>query len=199
VALIDRLYPDQIARGRFATSKREQTDANGDYDFAGLDPGSYIVAMHTNLPTADSPFAPVFYPSKQFIWEASVLHIDASASRDDINFVQPAPLQPATVHVHVVRRNGSPIENANIIATDPGSALQVLTARTDASGQADLHLFASRQYSIVAATPDPNDQPQESPQCAGPIAFIATDGATLPLTPDKTFSACRSATPKLQP
>ena len=38
IALIDRLYPDQIARGRFATSKREKTDANGDYDFSGLDP-----------------------------------------------------------------------------------------------------------------------------------------------------------------
>jgi hypothetical protein len=196
VALIDRLYPDQIARGRFAASKREKTDANGDYDFAGLDPGSYVVALHSNPPTVDNPLAPVFYPSKQFIWEASVLRIDASASHDDINFVQPARLQPATVHVHVVRSNGSPIENANIIATDPGSALQVVTVRTDASGYADLHLFASRQYSIVAATPDPVNQPQESPQCAGPTAFIAADDLTLPpLTPDKTFSACRSASP----
>ncbi len=89
-----------------------------------------------------------------------------------------------------------------VIVTDPASAIQVAASvRTDSSGHADIPLFTGREYTITASTPDPNGQPQESPQCAGPIEFVATDNLTLPpLIPDKTFSACRTALhPKLQP
>jgi hypothetical protein len=122
--------------------------------------------------------------------DAAVLHLKASATIDNIDFIRPDALPPATIHILFIRKDGSPIESNNIQFVDPANSdIFSATAETDATGHADVHLFAGRQYTLTAATQE------QQPSCAGPVEFIAKDGLTLaPLTPDKTFQACRSAT-----
>jgi len=229
VGLISNLYPDQIARGRYAASVRTKTDKDGRYDFAGLDPKDYVVVLHPFTAKPSDPNAPVFYPAKESVADATVLHLQASASIDDIDFVRPDPLQPATVHVMVTRKAGTPIDQAKVFAVDADDAIEgVANEATDSSGRVDLQLLAGRKYQLTASTPvtihgsplDPNipaanllvqtehivtvggraqdkeitvTNEQEQPVCAGSVEFIARNGMTLNLTPDKTWDECRSA------
>jgi hypothetical protein len=142
----------------------------------------------------------VFFPAREFPNEAHVLHLTGPSTISDIDLVRPSELHPATVTVKALRSDGSAIANALVIVTDPGFAIQTAASgRTGADGSLEVQLFSDREYVITASTPDPNGQVQESPQCAGPVAFVAKDKMVLsPLVPDKTFQACRSAArPKL--
>ena len=195
-----------LARGRFAPLLRVKTDADGRYDFAGLNPGDYSVVLHQDTPKLNDPYPPVFYPAQAFPSDAAILHLAASKTLADIDLVRPAPLQHVTIRVLVTRRNGTPIERALILVADPASSLSLAaTARTDSSGHADIPLFAGREYSIIASTPEPpaiNSNglpPQEEPVCAGPFAFRASESPEVTLTPDKSWNACRTAGPAKLP
>jgi len=199
----------ELARGRLARLTEQMTDNDGIYDFTRLDPGSYSVVLHQFPPRENDPYPPVFYPAKSMPSDAAVLHLKASATIDNIDFVRPDALPPATIHIFFVRKDGSPIESNNIQFVDPAeSDIYSAAAETDPTGHADVHLFADRQYTVTAVTPEPADVPvcatatepetyappatqQEQPVCAGPVEFIAKDGLTLaPLIPDKTVEAC---------
>jgi hypothetical protein len=144
--------------------------------------------------------------------DAAILHLDDSATLDHIDLVRPDALSAATVHVRVIRKDGSPIVGATVLVFDPVNTMVTAAfVATDANGHADLPLFAGREYTLTAATPEPAGilipatateisrlappvTQREQPVCAGPVEFIAKDGLTLtPLTPDKTYQACRSA------
>jgi hypothetical protein len=181
----------ELAHGRLARLTEQMTDNDGIYDFTRLDPGSYSVVLHQFPPRENDPYPPVFYPAKSMPSDAAVLHLEASATIDNIDFVRPDALTPATVHILFVQKDGSPIESNNIQFVDPAeSDIYSATAETDVTGHADVHLFDGREYTVTAATQ------QEQPVCAGPVEFIAKDGLTLaPLIPDKTVQACRPPVP----
>jgi hypothetical protein len=187
--------PD-LARGRFAPISTRMTDADGRYDFAGINPGDYSVVLHPAPAKTGDAYPPVFYPALELPSEAQILHLKGPETIDGIDLVRPEELHPATVDLTVKRSNGTAITNAMVIITDPGFAIQTAAfGRTDSEGRLQVQLFSGREYTITASTPDPNGQPQETPQCAGPVEFVAQEGLALPpLIPDKTFKACRSAT-----
>jgi hypothetical protein len=182
---------DELARGRLAFLTQQETDADGIYDFSRLDPGSYSVVFHPSSPGENDPYPPVFYPAKSMPSDAAILHLDASGAIDNIDFIRPDALSPATVHILFVHKDGSPIKSNNIQFVDPANSNGYsTTAETDATGHADAHLFAGREYTLTAATQE------EQPSCAGPVEFIAKDGLTLaPLIPDKNVQACRPPVP----
>ena len=191
--------PD-LARGRFAPISTRLTDADGRYDFAGINPGDYSVVLHPSPAKTGDAYPPVFYPAVGLPSEAQVLHLRGPETIDGIDLVRPEALQPATVGLTVKRDDGTAIANAMVIVIDPGFAIQTAASgSTDSEGRLQVQLYSGREYTVTASTPDPNGQPQEAPQCAGPVEFVAQDGLALPsLIPDKTFHACRSAThPKL--
>lgn len=181
----------ELARGRLARLTEQMTDADGIYDFTRLDPGDYSVVLHQFPPRENDPYPPVFYPAKSMPSDAAVLHLGASATIDNIDFVRPDALSPVIVHILFIRKDGFPIESNNIQFVDPAeSDIYSATAETDATGHADVHLFAGREYSLTAVTQE------QHPSCAGPVEFIAKDGLTLaPLIPDETVQACRPPVP----
>ena len=198
--------------GRFTAQADQQTAADGTYDFARVNPGDYSVVVNRYPPSQKDPHPPVFYPAKSMLSDATILHLDDSATLDHIDLVRPDALSAATVHVRVIRKDGSPIVGATVLVFDPVNTMVTAAfVATDANGHADLPLFAGREYTLTAATPEPAGilipatateisrlappvTQREQPVCAGPVEFIAKDGLTLtPLTPDKTYQACRSA------
>ena len=185
---------DDLERGRFAQFARAVTNADGRYDFPGTNPGEYSVVLHPHPATISSPYPPVFYPAAAMPAEAKVLHLGTGETLEGIDLVRSPALRPATVHLSVRRANGTAIEHASVIVSDPASSIAIAaTGRTDADGSLTVSLFAQRSYRVTASTPDPIGETQESPQCAGPVEFVAADGMNLaPLIPDKTFDACRS-------
>jgi hypothetical protein len=111
----------ELARGRFGLQTQQQTAPDGTYDFARVNPGDYSVVLHHFTPRENDPYPPVFYPAKSMPSDGAVLHLDASATIDNIDFVRPDALPPATIHVLVVRKDGSPIDRAYILVADAPS------------------------------------------------------------------------------
>jgi hypothetical protein len=185
------------------------TSEDGTYNIAGIAPGDYSIVLHYNTHNNKTSYPPVFYPAHSRLSDAAILHIDTSTTLEGIDFIRPDALPPATVHVLVVRKDGSPIDRASIRVNASAYTMQdAVSVKTDATGHADLPLFAGREYNLTAVTPEPDSilvpstdtqpqtvaptkTPQAQPVCAGPVEFIATDGLALPpLTPDKTLQAC---------
>jgi hypothetical protein len=198
----------------------QKTASDGTYSFDDLTPGDYSIVIYPVAPSEKSPYLPVFYPAKSSLSDATVLHLTTTATLDNINLVRPAALPLATIHIRVLRKDGSPIENALIKISDAAPVkieIPFISGITDTSGRADLHLLATHEYTLTANTPGPcylythdkfngvvtlvNDpNPQEQPNCAGPVKFIAKDEFTLaPLTPNKHDADCSPAPPPSPP
>ena len=196
-----------LARGRYPSVNFQSTDERGKFSFAGLPPADYRLALNESAPD----HALVLYP--EFGAPVPVLHVGPTAKLDNIRLVQSQPYSPVTVHVHIMRSNGSPIDGAKIYAINPAQSTLGFAAKADFSGTGDLHLFAGVEYTITAETPQPgpilvpatetspvhleaSPIQQEQPVCAGPIEIVASDNLTIAgMVPDKSQKECRSAPP----
>ena len=168
----------------------QNTGPDGRYDFAMADPGDYWVALNYFGPNSSAPYAPVYYPSGSQA-SAQLIHLGAlgsSATRDNINLVLPQPLTPVMLHVHVVNPDGTPVVQGMVSVDDPLTPHRGMAATLDANGNADITLFAGRDYSLTA-----NTSGNREPSCAGPAKFIAKEGLQLgTLTLDKSIQECRA-------
>ena len=171
-----------------------QTDEHGSYDISKIPPGDYWVALHQYAPSRTEPYLPVFYPSGSTPATAQLVHLPASGTLEELNLVLPPPLQPAVVHVRVVHQDGTPVDQARLIAKDMNAnlGLTFFDATTNADGWADITLYAGQEYFLFAETPG-----EREPPCGGPLKFVAKEGLAFnALTLDKTMSECRQGEPK---
>jgi hypothetical protein len=183
---VELLRPSNF-RGGFTFVTTGVTDANGEYDISKVAPGDYWVALNPLAPDNRSPYTPVYYPAASTLAAAKLLHLTASGSLSGIDLVQPEPLQAAIVHARVIRGDGEPVDQAKVDAVDTRNRNQFIRGVADATGWAELHLYAGREYYFDATTPG-----EREPVCAGPVRFVAKDGLVLDtLTLDKSFDQCR--------
>jgi hypothetical protein len=181
------LTPTSESRYGFDIGESQRTDATGRYDISKADPGDYWVALNYDGPNNNVPYAPAYYPSGSVQSTAKLIHLDASDTKDNINLVLPPPLTPVSVHLRIVNPDGSPVVRANVSAADP-AGIHMMFARADDNGNADITLYAGRDYSLTA-----NTSGDRTPACAGPVRFTAREGLQLgALTLDKTIDACRA-------
>jgi hypothetical protein len=183
---IGLLQPAQNRIG-FDIVTSQSTDANGNYDFSEVQPGDYWVALDYLGPNNLDPHAPVFYPSGTDSSSAELIHLGPSANVENIDLVSTAALHPVSLHVHVVNPDGTPVIKAHVIASDPLTPINALSATADENGYADITLYEGREYRLIASTSG-----YREPACAGPIKFVAKDGLQLgTLRLDKTWDQCR--------
>lgn len=181
------LRPAQNRIG-FQITRNQLTDAGGHYDFSGIPPGDYRVATHPLGPNNLDPYAPVYYPSGNSFSAAKLIHLSPSGNLESINFVQGPALASISLHLHVVNPDGSPVIKAHVIAEDPSTPGQAISAIADENGDANITLYGGRQYRLIASTSG-----YREPACAGPVKFIAKEGLQLDtLTLDKTWDECRA-------
>jgi hypothetical protein len=186
-ARIGLLQPVQNRVG-FTAVTSQRTDANGNYDFSKVNPGDYWVALYYSGPNNNEPHAPVFYPSGADSSSAELIHLGPWANVENIDLVGTPALRPVSLHVHVVNPDGTPVIRAHVIATDPLTPVQALSATADDNGDADITLYEGREYRLIGSTSG-----YREPACAGPIKFIAKDGLQLgTLRLDKTWDQCRA-------
>jgi protocatechuate 3,4-dioxygenase beta subunit len=175
-------------RSGFTSVTRVQTDAEGRYDFARVAAGDYLVAIHALGPTKLDPYRKVFYPGVADVASAKTIHLDAAATVADIDLITPPALVPATVHVKVLQRDGTPVDRAQFAAIDAANPGWFTPATADETGSANLALYAGEEYTVTATTPGVRE-----PSCGGPVSFVARDEMTLdPLRLDKSWHECRA-------
>ena len=185
-AHVGLLSPTENRTGYNIVSSR-RTGADGHYDFDKNDPGGYWVALDYDGPNNNDAHLPAYYPSGSTQATAQLIHLGPADSKDNIDLVLAPPLTSVTVHLHVASADGSPVAQAHVIATDPLSPVSAMVATADANGDADITLYAGREYALVA------DIDGYELNCAGPVRFTAAAGLRLgTLTLDKTFNACRT-------
>lgn len=185
-ARIGLLQPAQNRIG-FNIVTSQTTDANGNYDFSKVNPGDYWVALYYLGPNNNEPHAPVFYPSGSDSSSAELVHLGPWTNVENIDLVATPALHPISLHVHVVNPDGTPVIEAHVIATDPLTPTEALSAIADENGDADITLYEGREYRLIGSTSG-----YREPACAGPVKFIAKDGLQLGnLTLDKTWDQCR--------
>lgn len=186
-APIGLLRPAQN-RTRFEILRSQITDAGGHYDFSKISPGDYWVAIHPLGPNNNDPYTPVYYPSGDTSSTAKLIHLSPSANLENINLVQMPALHSISLHVHVVNPDGSPVIKAHVIAADPFTPTQAISATADENGDANITLYEGREYRLIASSSGTRE-----PACAGPVKFITKEGLQLrTLTLDKTWTECRA-------
>jgi len=186
-ARIGLLRPTQNQTG-FEIVATHGTDANGNYDFSKVQPGDYWVALDYLGPNNNDPHVPVYYPSGADLSSAKLIHLDPAANIGGINLVATPALHQVSIHLHVATQDGAPAGNARIIANDPLTPTQAMTAIADENGDADIALYEGREYRLVASTSD-----NQGLACAGPAKFIAKENLQLgTITADKTWNQCRA-------
>jgi Carboxypeptidase regulatory-like domain len=175
-------------RTGFEIVATQMTHKDGRYDFDKVPPGDYWVAVHYLGPNNNEPYNPVYYPSGDASSLAKLIHLSPSASIENINLVQTPKLRFVSLHVHVVNPDGSPVIKAHVIASDPLTPTQAMSAIADENGDADITLCEGREYRLIASTSG-----YREPACAGPVKFIAKEGLQIgTLSLDKPWVECRA-------
>ena len=90
------------------------TDFGGLYELFPSDPGQYIVAVNwDNAPSADFPFATIFYPGVRTLQSATVLDIDqAPIELADLHI---SPASQCNAHFLLEDRDGQPVQGASVM------------------------------------------------------------------------------------
>lgn len=184
---IGLLRPTQNRIG-FQIVAFQETDLNGNYDFSKVAPGDYWVALHYLGPNNNDPHVPVYYPSGASQLTAELIHLGPTDMKENINLVVSPALHAVNLHVHVTNRDGTPVIKAHVIATDPTTPTQAISATADENGDAEITLYEGREYRVIASTSG-----YREPACAGPVKIIAKEGLQLgTFILDKTWDQCRA-------
>ena len=157
----------------FADVDLKSTGPDGRYDFAPVSLGDYRVSANPLGPSSTRPYPRIYYPKAESDSAASVIHLAASATADNIDVVLPNPWKTVTVRARVQLADGSPAVDADVHAYDINylNSGEPNGADSDADGRVALSVYEGRTYYLVPTISGGTQQ-----RCAGPLRFIAKDG-----------------------
>lgn len=153
-------------------AKLERTDAEGNFQFAGVPRGRYLITVnHTRYPEQDDPtkaYPPSFYPGVIDKEQAQAITVGFGEKVNDLVVRVPARQPPSVVKVSVVWSDGSPVAKASVGVTDvtQGESSLSYTVLTDEQGQATLDGYIGQKLIISAGSnrqwvPSPRNEPME--------------------------------------
>jgi Carboxypeptidase regulatory-like domain len=154
----------------------KNTGFDGRYDFAPIPPGDYLVSANHLGPSLARPYPRFYYGNTESDADAATIHLTASGTVDGINVKLPNAWKAVTVHARVQQPDGTPAISANVCAYDLNYlySSDPPRANADVQGRATLSLYEGRTYYLVATISGGTQQ-----RCAGPLKFVAREGATL--------------------
>lgn len=133
---------------------RAITGADGRFDFADLESGSYIVAANMDFPPMNGKpyYRKAFYSGPGNDSQPVVLKLSGAETLDQLRFVLPpdAPPPSLPLAISVLDFDGQPVPEALITVYDDiwGTNSNVMAARADAGGKATLTLRPDSHYII---------------------------------------------------
>jgi hypothetical protein len=151
------------------------TDSNGNYDFAQVPPGDYLVVANR---WGASPRVP--YPEEYFRQPGEshpgTVHLDASGTVEHIDLTLPRARTPVALRVSVVLQDGSAAASVSVWARDESewAQMELFHADTDKDGHALLTVYEGRTYYVSALLRGGAQQ-----RCGGPVRITAKDGMAL--------------------
>ena len=132
----------------FADVDLKSTGPDGRYDFAPVSPGDYLVSANHLGPSSTRPCPRIYYPKAESDSAASVIHLAASATADNIDVVLPNPSKTVTVRARVQLADGSPAVDADVNAYDINylNSGEPNRGDSDADGRVALSVYEGRTY-----------------------------------------------------
>jgi len=152
------------------------TDSDGRYDFSRVPPGEYVISANNLGPSPTRPYPRVYYPSADSDLQAAEVHLAPSGTVENVDITLPNAWKQVTVHTRVLQTDGSAATGAGIYARDIDYLWSVEPAMATAGpdGRALLTVYEGRTYYLTATITAGTQQ-----RCAGPLKFLAKDGAVL--------------------
>ena len=131
----------------------DSTKNDGTYRLEELGPGRYLLGININdVPDAESPYAPIYYPGVSDAREASVIEL-AEGEKLTVDLRVPARLEKRIVRGIVVWPDGRPAVGAEVSLIDvtrDAKRAYGLEAKADAQGRFSIQAFKGRKYRIEA-------------------------------------------------
>jgi hypothetical protein len=132
-----------------------QTDAHGQYRFAGVAPGRYKLAVNLDrFPTSKAPYLAQYWPAAKSEEEAAVIQVADQTPLPRSDFRMPPEPKSTVVHGAVIFADGRPAGGAGVFVRSQGD--QQLTA--DSGGHFSFPAFEGFSYTLMAHGPPPGYQ-----------------------------------------
>jgi hypothetical protein len=136
---------------RFPDSRRQQTNAGGEVQFAQLAPDRYVVGINiTDPPEPTRPYGRVFYPSVTDLRDAQVVHLGYGERVQLEAFKLPQPLAARKLAGRLVWPDGRPAAGASVYLIVTNGRQVGYAARTDADGRFELSVHEGVTYRLNA-------------------------------------------------
>jgi protocatechuate 3,4-dioxygenase beta subunit len=157
------------------------TDADGGFDFASLESGSYVFAANMDFPPMNGKpyYRKAFYSGRGDNSQPVTLKLGVAETLDEIRFILPPDSPPPSkpLPISVLGFDGKPVPNALIAVYDDmwGLNLNVMAATADELGKATLTLRPDSHY-VLGTSVMLSDR---SWGCAEPVE-VDTKGSPTP-------------------
>lgn len=130
------------------------TDADGNFDFKVVPPGSYWLGYHIlNSPLQEGqPYVRTYLPGVSSRALATIVTLKEGQSMTGLTLQLPPPLSQRTVTGAVVWSDGQPVKGASIYLNlmEDGEMTSFSTEQPDENGRFTLKLYEGVQYKISA-------------------------------------------------
>jgi hypothetical protein len=143
------------AENMFKNPQYALSDALGVFQFTGVRPGNYVVAINVTWPPSarynTSRFPRTFLPGTPNRSGARAIGLGIEGTADDLMFQLPKMMPERPVRGRVRWRNGTPVEGARVTLLDPEYTREVdICWRTAADGGFSVTGFAGIRYVLTA-------------------------------------------------
>jgi hypothetical protein len=126
------------------------TDENGQFTISGIPDAEVYLSAGTDLPDKNMRYVKVYYPTARSVENATALRLSPGEVRRDLTLHLEPPLEPTSVHIRVVDKEGRPLPRASISLYGGGPFGSDMSS-ADRKGAATFACLRGWKYRLEAA------------------------------------------------
>lgn len=136
-----------------ARSVTEETDASGNFRFAGVTPGAYQLGVSISI-SPDSPFPPTYYPGVRDSSSAALVYVTTEKNLTNLVFRLPDFGKPRTVTVCAIDEESKPV--GGVVFNDDWMSFKGIGSaerpgRTDTNGCVSFQGYEKARYALTGS------------------------------------------------
>jgi hypothetical protein len=132
-----------------------KTNAAGEFEFAHMPRGAYVISVNREGLSSESPYAARFYPGVEELASAGIVRITGPDVIEGLDFQIGERRPMRKIIVDVAWADGRPVTNANVLCAEatpiePGTRRDWVNRNVDLIGEATCEVLAEFDYVVEA-------------------------------------------------